>query len=133
MMESSAAGTVRIVGPDPGLQETGWGVIDVVGQRLTHVAHGTITPSASTSFSARLLTIFEGVSQVIADYAPHEAAIEGTFMNTNAASALKLGHARAAAMVAPASAGLSVSEYAAKVVKKSVVGTGGRRRARSSS
>lgn len=81
--------------------------------------------AASALLSARLLTIFEGVSQVIAEYGPHEAAIEETFMNTNAASALKLGHARAAAMVAPASAGLSVSECAAKVVKKSVVGTGG--------
>jgi crossover junction endodeoxyribonuclease RuvC len=89
------------------------------------VAHGIVAPSPSAALSDRLLAIFQGVSEIIKQYGPHEAAIEETFMNTNASSALKLGHARAAAMVPPARAGLLVAEYAAKVVKKSVVGTGG--------
>jgi len=116
---------LRILGLDPGLRHTGWGIIDVVGQRLIHVAHGAIAPSPSAAFSDRLLAIFQGVAEIITQFQPHEAAIEETFMNTNAASALKLGHARAAAMVPPARAGLLVAEYAAKVVKKSIVGTGG--------
>jgi crossover junction endodeoxyribonuclease RuvC len=116
---------IRILGLDPGLRCTGWGIVDVTGQRLAHVAHGTIRPPEQLSLAARLLAIFEGVAQVISEHAPHEAAIEETFVNTNAASTLKLGHARAAAMIPPARAGLLVAEYAATVVKKSVVGTGG--------
>src|SRR6185437_4120877 len=92
---------LRILGLDPGLRRTGWGVVAVDGARLTHVAHG-----------------------VIATHAPHEAAVEETFMNNNAASALKLGHARACCLIAPARAGIEVAEYAATVVKKAVVGTG---------
>jgi crossover junction endodeoxyribonuclease RuvC len=116
---------VRILGLDPGLRRTGWGVVVADGARLVHVAHGVIAPDDKAAFSDRLLALFDGVAAVIAEHAPHEAAIEETFMNTNAASALKLGHARAAAMIAPARAGLLVAEYAATVVKKSVVGTGG--------
>jgi crossover junction endodeoxyribonuclease RuvC len=116
--------TVRILGLDPGLRRTGWGVIEVEGSRLVHVAHGVIAPSENSAFANRLLEIFEGVGEIVADYAPHEAAIEETFVNTNASSTLKLGHARGAAMVPPALAGVKVSEYAAKVVKKAVVGTG---------
>ena len=115
---------IRILGLDPGLRRTGWGVIEIDGARLTHVAHGVIAPKDSLPFSERLLALFEGISSIVADYAPHEAAVEETFMNNNAASALKLGHARAMALVAPARAGLPVAEYAATVVKKSVVGTG---------
>ncbi|MDP3175022.1 crossover junction endodeoxyribonuclease RuvC [Phenylobacterium sp.] len=115
---------LRILGLDPGLRRTGWGVIAIDGPRLSHVAHGVIAPPATDPFSLRLLALFEGVAQVIAAYAPDEAAIEETFVSVNAASTLKLGHARAAAMIAPARAGLSVAEYAALVVKKSVVGTG---------
>ncbi|MBP8247855.1 MAG: crossover junction endodeoxyribonuclease RuvC [Phenylobacterium sp.] len=115
---------IRILGLDPGLRRTGWGVIEIDGARLTHVAHGVIAPKDSLPFSERLLALFEGISAIVADYAPHEAAVEETFMNNNAASALKLGHARAMALVAPARAGLPVAEYAATVVKKSVVGTG---------
>lgn len=115
---------IRILGLDPGLRRTGWGVIEIDGARLTHVAHGVIAPKDSLPFSERLLALFEGISAIVADYAPHEAAVEETFMNNNAASALKLGHARAMALVAPARAGLAVAEYAATVVKKSVVGTG---------
>jgi crossover junction endodeoxyribonuclease RuvC len=115
---------IRILGLDPGLRHTGWGVITIDGSRLTYVAHGVISPRDSLPFAQRLLALFEAISEVIEAHAPHEAAVEETFMNNNAGSALKLGHARAAAMIAPARAGLLVAEYAAKVVKKSVVGTG---------
>ena len=116
---------VRILGLDPGLRRTGWGVITIEGARLAHVAHGVIAPKDSLPFSERLLVLFEAISAIVADHGPDEAAVEETFMNNNAASALKLGHARAMALVAPARAGLPVAEYAATVVKKAVVGTGG--------
>ena len=115
---------LRILGLDPGLRKTGWGVIRVEGNRLSHLGHGVIAPDEKAPFSERLLALFDGISAVVADWSPDEAAIEETFMNTNAASALKLGHARAAALLAPAKAGLPVAEYAARLVKKSVVGTG---------
>ncbi len=115
---------LRILGLDPGLRKTGWGVIRVEGNRLSHLGHGVIAPDEKAPFSERLLALFDGISAVVADWTPDEAAIEETFMNNNAASALKLGHARAAALLAPAKAGLPVAEYAARVVKKSVVGTG---------
>jgi crossover junction endodeoxyribonuclease RuvC len=116
---------IRILGLDPGLRRTGWGVVSVLGSRVAHVAHGVIAPDEKAAFSDRLLTLFEGVTAVIAEHGPDEAAIEETFLNVNAQSTLKLGHARAAAMIAPARAGLLVAEYSAKVVKKAVVGTGG--------
>ncbi|MCA3740213.1 crossover junction endodeoxyribonuclease RuvC [Phenylobacterium sp.] len=115
---------LRILGLDPGLRKTGWGVIRVEGNRLSHLGHGVIAPDEKAPFSERLLALFDGISAVVADWTPDEAAIEETFMNNNAASALKLGHARAAALLAPAKAGLPVAEYAARLVKKSVVGTG---------
>ena len=115
---------LRILGLDPGLRRTGWGMIRVEGNRLSHLGHGVIAPDEKAPFSERLLALFEGISAVVADWSPDEAAIEETFMNNNAGSALKLGHARAAAMLAPARAGLPVAEYAARLVKKSVVGTG---------
>lgn len=116
---------IRILGLDPGLRRTGWGVIAVEGARIGHVAHGVIAPRDSLPFAERLLILFDEIAQVVADHQPAEAAVEETFMNNNAASALKLGHARAMALVAPAKAGLPVAEYAATVVKKAVVGTGG--------
>jgi len=116
---------LTILGLDPGLRRTGWGVITVDGARLAHVAHGVIAPKDSLPFSERLLVLFEAISEIVERHRPHEAAVEETFMNNNAASALKLGHARAMAMIVPARAGLPVAEYAATVVKKSVVGTGG--------
>ena len=115
---------IRILGIDPGLRVTGWGVVAIEGARLSHIAHGVIAPKDTLPFSERLLFLFEAVTEVIETHAPHEAAIEETFMTANGSSTLKLGHARAAAMIAPARAGLLVAEYAAKVVKKSVVGTG---------
>lgn len=114
----------RILGLDPGLRRTGWGIIEVEGPRLRHVAHGVIEPDEKAEFSARLLVIYRDVTKLVVQYKPHESAIEETFLNTNASSTLKLGHARGAAIVPPAEAGLKVAEYAAKVVKKAVVGTG---------
>lgn len=116
---------IRILGLDPGLRHTGWGVIALEGSRLIHVAHGVIAPDDRLALAERLLILFDAVTAVIAEHRPVEAAIEETFVNNNPSSTLKLGHARAAAMLAPAKAGLTVAEYAATVVKKSVVGTGG--------
>jgi crossover junction endodeoxyribonuclease RuvC len=115
---------IRILGLDPGLRHTGWGVIAVQGSRLSHVAHGVIRPDETRSLAERLTFLYDAVAAVIAEHEPHEAAIEETFVNQNPSSTLKLGHARAAAMIAPAKAGLIVAEYAALVVKKAVVGTG---------
>jgi crossover junction endodeoxyribonuclease RuvC len=118
------ASALRILGLDPGLRRTGWGVVAVDGARLAHVAHGVIAPKDSLAFAERLLVLFDAIAEVIARHAPDEAAVEETFMNSNAQSALKLGHARACCLIAPARAGLPVTEYAATVVKKAVVGTG---------
>jgi crossover junction endodeoxyribonuclease RuvC len=107
---------IRILGLDPGLRRTGWGVVAVDGARLSHIAHGVIAPLDSLPFSLRLLCLFEEVGRVIETHLPHEAAIEETFVNANGQSTLKLGHARAAAMLAPARAGLEVAEYAARLV-----------------
>ncbi len=115
---------IRILGLDPGLRRTGWGMVAVDGARLSHIAHGVICPRDDLPFSERLLFLFEAVAAVVAAHAPHEAAVEEPFVTANGSSTLKLGHARAAAMLAPAQAGILVAEYAAKVVKKSVVGTG---------
>src|SRR4051812_14200199 len=120
----NAIRALRILGLDPGLRRTGWGVVAVDGARLAHVAHGVIAPKDSLAFAERLLVLFDAIAEVIARHAPDEAAVEETFMNSNAQSALKLGHARACCLIAPARAGLPVAEYAATVVKKAVVGTG---------
>jgi crossover junction endodeoxyribonuclease RuvC len=124
MMNAIRMTPIRILGLDPGLRRTGWGVIVLDGARLSHVAHGVIAPDHDAPFAERLLVLFEQVCEIVAAYAPHEAAIEETFVTANGSSTLKLGHARAAAMLAPARAGLLVAEYAAKEVKKSVVGVG---------
>lgn len=116
--------TIRILGLDPGLRRLGWGLIDVDGARLKWVAHGVIEPDHDRHLSVRLLHLFDELSAVIVQWQPDEAAIEETFVNMNPSSTLKLGHARAAAMLAPAKAGLSVAEYAALDIKKSVVGAG---------
>lgn len=123
-MTNTAIRPVRILGLDPGLRRTGWGVVTLTGARLVHVAHGVIAPKDSLPFAERLLILFEGLVAVISAHAPDEAAVEETFVSANASSTLKLGHARACCLIAPARAGLPVAEYAAKVVKKAVVGTG---------
>lgn len=115
---------MRVLGLDPGLLHTGWGIIDIAGNALTHVANGVISPPADQSIAIRLSTIFDGVQAVVAQHAPDVAAIEETFVNRNPNSTLKLGLARGAALVAASSTGLAVSEYAARLVKKTVVGTG---------
>jgi crossover junction endodeoxyribonuclease RuvC len=115
---------IRIIGLDPGLRRTGWGVVACEGARLVHIAHGVIAPPEKAAFSDRLLMLFEGLCEVIAAHAPDEAAVEEVFVNMNPSSTLKLGHARACALIAPARAGLPVAEYAARLVKKSIVGTG---------
>jgi len=116
---------IRILGLDPGLRRTGWGVVQIEGVRLSHLAHGVISPDDRAALSERLLAIHRAVAEIVAAWSPDEAAIEETFVTANGSSTLKLGHARAAAMLAPAAAGLLVAEYAAKVVKKALVGTGG--------
>lgn len=115
---------MRIFGIDPGLQKTGWGVIDVAGNRLVHVAHGVIKTDAKHETPFRLTTIFEELTRMIELWKPTHAAIEETFVNKNPASALKLGLARGVGMMAPSRAGIHVAEYPANLVKKSVVGAG---------
>jgi len=115
---------MRLIGLDPGLRLTGWGVIDVDGNRLRHVAHGVIKVSIEGSLAARLSELFEAIAAVVAEQKPAEAAVEETFVNVNPGSTLKLGQARGVVMLAPARAGLPVFEYAANLVKKSVVGAG---------
>ncbi len=115
---------IRILGIDPGLRHLGWGLIEVLGSRLSFVACGTVHTRSNEDFALRLRALHEGLTTVVAEHAPHEAAIEETFVNRDPQSALKLGHARAIGMVVPALAGIAVHEYAANLVKKTVVGTG---------
>ncbi|MGC2854467.1 crossover junction endodeoxyribonuclease RuvC [Novispirillum sp. DQ9] len=115
---------MRVLGLDPGLRNTGWGVIDTDGNRLRAVADGVVHSDAALPLSERLNQLFEGISGVIATWEPDEAAIEETFVNKNPHSTLKLGQARGVVMLAPARRGLAVAEYAPTVIKKAVVGTG---------
>ncbi len=115
---------MRILGIDPGLQKTGWGIIEAEGNRLRFVACGLIKTTASWVLPARLKQIDDGLAAVLAEYRPLDAAIEETFMNNNPASALKLGQARGVAMVAPVRYGIACAEYPANLVKKSIVGAG---------
>lgn len=115
---------MRLIGFDPGLRLTGWGVIEMDGNRLRHIAHGVIKVPVDGSLASRLDNLFEGVVAALAAHKPDEAAVEETFVNVNPASTLKLGQARGVVLLAPARAGLPVFEYAANLVKKSVVGAG---------
>ncbi|MBB4198681.1 crossover junction endodeoxyribonuclease RuvC [Rhodoblastus sphagnicola] len=115
---------VRILGIDPGLRHTGWGVIEAEGARLSYVASGAIHPPTDGDLALRLRALHEGLAAVIATHEPDEAAVEETFVNRDPQSALKLGHARGVALVVPALAGVVVSEYSANLVKKTVVGAG---------
>ncbi len=116
--------STRILGLDPGLRITGWGIIDVAGSGLTHVDHGIVTSKDGEDLSSRLVSLYSQLIDIIQQYAPHEAAVEETFVNKNPLSALKLGAARGVVLLAPAYAGLSVGEYSPNKVKKSVVGVG---------
>ena len=115
---------IRILGIDPGLRRTGWGVVALDGNRLSFLACGSLATDEKAGLAARLLAIHDGLRRVVEQHAPHEAAVEATFVNTNAAATLKLGQARGIAMLVPAKAGLIVAEYAPNLVKKSIVGSG---------
>ena len=112
------AGTsVRIVGIDPGLRRTGWGIVESDGVRLSYVASGRVTSSSDDALAVRLLTLHGGLADVVRTHQPNEAAVEETFVNTNARATLKLGQARGIALLVPASFGLPVAEYAPNLVK----------------
>ena len=116
---------VRLIGLDPGLRFTGWGVIDVDGNRLRHIGDGVIATDATDSVPERLKILHDALLALLERLRPDEAAVEETYVNRNGAATLKLGYARGVALLAPALAGVSVTEYGAKSVKKAVVGTGG--------
>ena len=115
---------IRILGIDPGLRKTGWGIVISEGSKLSFVACGCIESDGALPLGQRLRQLHEGLNKVLATHRPHEAAVEETFINRDPQSALKLGQARGIALVVPALAGLDVSEYAANLVKKTVVGVG---------
>jgi crossover junction endodeoxyribonuclease RuvC len=118
------AQAIRIIGIDPGLRRTGWGIVEADGVRLTFVACGLVTSDAEEELAYRLRELHEGLAGVIASYKPQEAAVEETFVNKDARATLKLGQARGIALLAPAQRGLPVAEYPPNVVKKTVTGTG---------
>ncbi len=115
---------VRIIGIDPGLRRCGWGVIETNGNRLGFIACGTLTPPTDLTLAERLAQLFTGLGDLVRRFAPHEAAVEETFVNQGARSALQLGQARGVVLMTPASMGVPVAEYAANLIKKSVVGAG---------
>jgi crossover junction endodeoxyribonuclease RuvC len=118
------ASTIRILGVDPGLRRTGWGLISVSGNALGFVAAGTVRAPLDGELASRLLALHEGLSEIVRLHRPDEAAVEQTFVNRDAVATLKLGQARGIALVVPAAAGLSVAEYAPNAVKKTLVGAG---------
>ena len=115
---------IRIIGIDPGLRRTGWGVVEITGNRLGFLGCGSVTTREQDGLAERLLAIHDGLARVVDEFRPHEAAVEATFVNKDAKATLKLGQARGIAMVVPARAGVPVAEYAPNVVKKSIVGAG---------
>jgi len=116
---------IRLLGLDPGLRNTGWGVIAVDGNRLTHVANGVIATDSTQAVPERLKFLHQALLALLAAQSPDEAAVEETYVNRNGAATLKLGYARGVALLAPALLGIPVREYGAKTVKLAVVGTGG--------
>jgi len=114
---------MRVLGIDPGLRNLGWGVIDIVGARITHVANG-ICHSTGDNLALRLLTLHQQLSEILRQHRPDHAAVEQTFVNKDAVATLKLGQARGIALLVPAQFGLAVGEYAPNAVKKAVVGVG---------
>jgi crossover junction endodeoxyribonuclease RuvC len=115
---------IRILGIDPGLRRTGWGLVTSEGNRLSFLACGSLATDDRTTLAERLLAIHDGLRAVVAAHAPDEAAVEATFVNKDAVATLKLGQARGIAMLVPALAGLPVAEYAPNLVKKTIVGAG---------
>ncbi|MGI6854517.1 crossover junction endodeoxyribonuclease RuvC [Mesorhizobium sp. 1B3] len=116
--------TIRIVGIDPGLRRTGWGIVETLGNSLRFVASGTVRSDDKASLAQRLCQLHDGLAEVLHAHMPHEAAVEQTFVNKDATATLKLGQARGIAMLVPARAGLVVAEYAPNAVKKTVIGVG---------
>jgi crossover junction endodeoxyribonuclease RuvC len=115
---------LRIIGIDPGLRRTGWGVIESEGSRLSHVADGFVGSDEDRPLASRLVQLRDQLTAVFATWQPMEAAVEETFVNKDARATLKLGHARAIALLVPAASGIPVAEYAPNSVKKAVVGAG---------
>lgn len=115
---------MRIIGLDPGLRNTGWGIIEAHAGRLSHIANGVVKSTATRSLAERLLELFDGLNEVMSLWTPEVAAVEETFVNKNPVSTLKLGQARGIALLVPAAQGLMVAEYAPNKVKKTVVGVG---------
>jgi len=115
---------IRILGIDPGLRRTGWGLVAIEGNRLSYLACGSLASDDKAALAVRLVAIHDGLRRVVAEHAPDEAAVENTFVNRDAAATLKLGQARGIAMLVPALAGLPVAEYAPNLVKKTIVGSG---------
>src|SRR4051812_26937492 len=115
---------MRVLGLDPGLRHTGWGVIDITANRLTHVGDGVVHAPIDLPLAERLVSLFRQLGDVLARFRPDEAAVEETFVNKNAASTLRLGVARGVVLLAPAERGVPVAEYSANMIKKSVVGAG---------
>ena len=115
---------IRILGIDPGLRRTGWGVVEIAGNRLGFIGCGSVTSNDRDDMATRLLAIHDGLTRILDEFQPDEAAVEATFVNKDAQATLKLGQARGIAMVVPAKAGVPVAEYAPNVVKKSIVGAG---------
>ena len=118
------ASTIRIIGIDPGLRRTGWGLVEAEGNALRFVAAGTVRSDASAGLAVRLRQLHDGLAEVMRALDPDEAAVEQTFVNRDASATLKLGQARGVAMLVPALSGLSVAEYAPNAVKKTVIGVG---------
>jgi crossover junction endodeoxyribonuclease RuvC len=115
---------MRLLGLDPGLQRTGWGLIEARGNAVSFLAAGVVATAPGQALALRLDVLYRGLQEVVARHRPHLAAVEETVVNVNAQSSLKLGHARGVVLLAAAHAGLEVTEYAAKTVKRAVVGTG---------
>ena len=115
---------IRILGIDPGLRRTGWGVIGCAGNRLIYVACGSVETDNKASLAERLVAIHDGLARIVDEFRPDEAAVEATFVNRDAVATLKLGQARGIALLVPARAGVSVAEYAPNLVKKTIVGAG---------
>jgi crossover junction endodeoxyribonuclease RuvC len=115
---------IRILGIDPGLRRTGWGIVEITGTRLGFIGCGSVTTRNQDTLAARLLAIHDGLARIVTEFRPDEAAVEATFVNKDAKATLKLGQARGIALVVPARAGVPVAEYAPNLVKKSIVGAG---------
>lgn len=118
------SGARRLIGLDPGLRRTGWGVIETAGNRLRHLGHGVVATEGAESVPVRLRALHDGLARVVTHYAPDEAAVEETFVNRNPESTLKLGLARGVVLLVPALSGVPVHEYAANRIKKALVGAG---------